>query len=520
MTTRKQIAWYAPRVISLCAALFGIFFFFYYMDILGRSILSVIKLENSPWFTGGKTAAVLFDPVGDDAGFGKLTYPTHEVFTKGSLDLLRYTVHEPIWNVAWAENPQVWQISFSFASGPANARNIRVYIDVDGTLSGRTSTRDELGEGVSFDPSAPWDYCLAIEGTEGSFSSADGSFSEAAVVVLSDDGKDVTVRIPLSDRRLVSLYITPETSHYVFVGGWTPWARDGFVPVARRASSGTGGGAVSFFSPKIYDSLVSEGRSQEADLSAWDEDSFTIPVMYPVRISMRAPAKANAVYGASGERLSELAKLNDEEVALSTATALETWERLSNSATEIPDMDVAHAAFSAGKLAMAEDAFDRVLSRDENNASALAYKGAIVAQTAADASPLSAVEIVSSAYRYLDRAVALAKTPEEILDARISRGNVSMAIPETVFGKAAEGGADFLVAAGIADSPAMAAEMYVNAARCMEAAGKKDEAGSWYREAARRVKGAGDGSLAGASDAGPKVSAWVLLELVKRGYLE
>ena len=513
---RKKIAWCAPRVISLCAALFGIFFFFYYMDILGRSILSVIKLENSPWFTGGKTAVVLFDPVGDDAGFGKLTYPTHEVFSKGSLDLLRYTVHEPIWNAAWADNPQLWQIDFSFASGPAKARNIRVYIDVDGTNSGRTTTRDELGEGVSFDPSAPWDYCLAIEGSEGSFSSADGTFSESAVVVLSDDGKNVTVRIPLSDRRLSSLYIAPETSHYVFVGGWTPWARDGFVPVSRRASSGTGGGAISSFSPKIYDSLVSEGRSQEADLSAWDEDSFSLPVMYPVKISMRAPATANSAYGASGERVSGLAKLNDEEVASSTAAALETYESLTNSSTEVPDMDMAHAAFSAGKLAAAEDAFDRVLSRDENNASALAYKGAIIAQSAADASPLSAVEIVASSYRYLDRAVFLAKTTEEIRDARICRGNVSLAIPETVFGKAAEGGADFLVAAGVADSPAMAAEMYVNAARCMESAGKKDEAGSWYREAARRVKAADDGSLA----AGSKVSAWVLLELVKRGYLE
>lgn len=531
MTARENVAWYAPRIFSLCAAIFGVFFFFYYYDLIGRAILNAAKIEQSPWFTGGKAATVIYDPVGDDTGFGALTYPAHEAFAAGSLDLLRYTVHEPIWNAAWMDDPQIWQIDFAFASGPAEARNVRVYIDADGDASGNGATRDELAEGVSLDPSFPWDYCLAVEGLSGTFSSADGTIDEDVGVVAFNGGKDISVRIPLSDRSLASLYVIPETAHYVFVGGWTPWGKDGFVPVARRASSGTGGGAISSFTPKIYDCLVSDGRSQRDDLSAWDEDSLSPPVMHPVKVRMRAAVTATgglgaslsgAAYGASGERRSALAKLSDEESSAAADAAEKAWETMARDASSIHDIDYAKTAFRAGKVAVAEATLDALLAKNGDDASALAYKGAIVAKRAANASPLLAVEIVADAYRYLDRAVELAKTREETLDARISRASVSMAIPETVFGKAAEGAEDFLAAAKGATDSAMSAEMYFNAARCLEAAGNKGDAGTWYREAARLAKPTAE-RIAGEGSAGTldgSVSAGVVLELVKRGFVE
>lgn len=527
MTAREKLFWYAPRVFSLCAAIFGVFFFFYYYDLIGRAILSATKIEQSPWFTGGKVASVIYDPVGDDTGFGELTYPTHESFLAGSLDLLRYSVHEPIWNAAWMDDPQIWQIDFAFASGPAEVRNIRVYIDADGDASGNGPTRDELAEGVSLDPSFPWDYCLAVEGLAGTFSSADGTIDMTVGVVAQGGGKDISVRIPLSDRRLASLFVLPETVHYVFVGAWTPWGRDGFAPVARRASSGSGGGATSSFTPKLYDCLVSDGRSQRNDLSAWDEDALSSPVMHPVMIKMRAASSSRsssngAAYGASGERLSALAKLSDEETAAAADAAKKVWETLSRDVSSIRDINYAKTAFQAGKVADAEATLDALLVKNGNDASALAYKGAIVAKRAANASPLLAVEIVADAYRYLDRAVALAKTQDEILDARVSRASVSMVIPETVFGKAAEGVEDFLVAAKAAMDSAMTAEMYFNAARCLEVAGNKGDAGTWYREAARLARPTaeritGEGSPDTLERA---VSAGVVLELVKRGYLD
>lgn len=242
-----------------------------------------------------------------------------------------------------------------------------------------------------------------------------------------------------------------------------------------------------------------------------------------MRTASSSRSSSNGVaYGASVERLSALAKLSDEEYAASADAAEKVWDDLSRDSSAIRDINYAKTAFRAGKVAEAETTLDALLVKNGNDPSALAYKGAIVAKRAANASPLLAVEIVAEAYRYLDRAVALAKTQDEILDARVSRASVSMAIPETVFGKAAEGAEDFLVAAKGAPDFAMSAEMYFNAARCLEVAGNKGDAGTWYREAARLARPTAE-RIAGESSAGTldsSVSPGVVLELVKRGYLE
>ena len=138
-----------------------------------------------------------------------------------------------------------------------------------------------------------------------------------------------------------------------------------------------------------------------------------------------------------------------------------------------------------------------------------------------EASPFAAVDIIAEAYRYMDRAVALAKQGDEILTARLNRAYVSKAVPDLVFGKALEGAADFLAAAAEyrsldGDKNSYAGEIasaYLNAALCFDIGGKKEDAGSWYREAARLVSAADNSESS-------RFPASLRLELVKRGYLD
>ena len=416
----KKISWYLPRILTLLLALFGVSFFFMYDDIISRAFQSVAKFETNPGFTGGRVAGVFYDPVGDDHGFGGLLYPTHKDFVAGSLDLVRYTVHEPVYNAQWATFPEYWQLDLSFSSGPNTVRNIRIYIDADRDGAGNTQPRDDMAEGVSFDAASPWDYVVAVHGSDGVIESADGKVKVRLKVTVSNSEKDVSIRIPLADSRLQQFYRVKETAQYVCVGAWTPWGPDGFAPVAQRAASGAGGGSISSLTPKIYDCLVPEGKTQEELLSVWNEDSLDIPVLEPVVVNMHAAS------GISGKNInsklvSELEKLAVDEAAKRGASLNEQCDA-SRDGIEKKGVDAVSAKelsgygkllFSAGKRVDAEKIFDRVLAVEPDNPGALGYKGSLVALRGGEASPLAAVDIVADAYHYLDRAVSLASTPEE-----------------------------------------------------------------------------------------------------------
>lgn len=531
----RDFLWYARRLVALAVALFGVFFFMFYSDVIGRAFQSVARLEADPKFTGGRVAMTAYDPVGDDHGFGSLSYPTHPDFSDGALDLIRYTVHEPVYGAQWSESPEYWQIDLAFASAPQSARNIRIYVDADGDGIGKAEPRDEMAEGVSFDPAFPWDYAIAVAGSSGELVSADGNVTVPVSVTLGGGGKDVSLRVPLSDRRLVSLFAAETTAQYVCVGGWSPWGRDGYLPVASRAASGTGGGATSSLAPKIYDCLAPEGTSQEGMLSSWDEDTLTVPVLYPVIVPMRAAGDGAAVgaaislpglgNGSRAERIASLQKEAEAESQAAKATARALWTSsqgvaASDRSAHVASAEIAVAvlAFEAGLRAEAESAFDRILARDREDATALAYKGSLVALRASEAAPLAAVEIVSESFRYLDRAVSLAQTPDERLAALLNRANVSLSVPESVFGKALAGAGDFLAAAEgyrarVPRPEAELATAYLGAARCFEAGGRDGDAGTWYREAARIVRSLDETGVEG-------VPAALRLELLTRGYLD
>jgi tetratricopeptide (TPR) repeat protein len=528
MTRAQSVAWYARRAVAFALALFSIPLFFFYSDIVARAFQDVANLEVDPAYTGGRVASSFYDPVADDRGFGGLTYPKHERFVAGSLDLVQYAVHEPVYDAKWTSPKDYWQLDLAFASGPADVRNIRIYIGLADGENGAFAPRDDQAEGVAFDPSHPWAYVVAVSGSSGEIVSADGTLKLPAKVSSFDGGKKLTVRVPLSDRRLHAIYEATATAHYVLVGAWSPWGRDGFASVAARAGSGNGGGAPSSLAPKVYDWLAPDGTSQEEILSSWDDDSLEIPVLSPVIVSMRA-GKSFRNTGSPDPRLAEFETLAAAETEAEKAALESAWEACREKAAfdvgsvRVADLaalsEYAVAAFRAGRRDEALAAFNGVLSARPNDPIALAYRGALVSMTARDASPLVAVDIVARAYADLDRAVALSKTPEEIITARMNRASVSQSVPETVFGKALQGAGDWLAAAeslkSLSASDGISREVdlandYANAAICLEAAGKADDAGVWFRESAR---------IANAQPAGSSGAARIRLELARRGLL-
>lgn len=526
----RHVGWYFPRVLALLVALFGISAFFIYSDIMGRAFQSTVKLETNPGFTGGRVADTLYDPMGDDHGYGGLVYPTHKDFAAGSLDLVRLVVHEPVYGAQWVSLPEYWQLDLSFASGPETVRNIRVYVDSDGDGASRATPRDDMAEGVAFDPAYPWNYVIAVHGTEGTIESPDAALRIPLSVSATNSGKDISIRVPLSDRRLQKFYGVQKMALYVCIGAWSPWGHDGFAPVALRAGPGSGGGAVSPLTPKIYDCLAPDGKSQETELSSWNDDSLDIPIIEPVSVRMRANS------GVAGRQV------NEKLVAELTALARDETTGDQKALVKRCDLDRAAlgpggvggatskalcaygaSLFAAGQRADAERVFDRVLSLEPDNPSALGYKGALVAMHGGEASPLAAVDIIARAYRYLDRAVGLASADEDFFAARYTRGNVSMSVPEAVFGKSAQGAGDFLAvaeryrkrqagkAAGSGSFTAEIAEAELDAARCYENAGRNADAELWFTEVARCADSA--------AKSGSALPARTRLELARRGFL-
>ena len=526
-----RVRWYFGGIFAIIVAIVGIIAFFMYSDVISRAFQSVAKIEINPDFIGGRVATRLYDPVGDDHGYGGLVYPTHKDFVPGSLDLVRCEIHEPVYDAKWTAQLDFWQIDLTFREGGAEDRNIRIYLNTENSASdSRTLPRDEQAEGVSFDSAFPWEYVVAVHGTEGRIESADKTLSLQLYVANSNNGKKVIMRIPLEGRRLQSLYSTATVNLYVLIGGWSPWGRDEFLPVARRAAADKGGGAVSSLTPAIYDYLAPNGQSQEKLLSSWNDDELTVPEIVPVTVSLRSVSTKNRnTDSVSSARIAELEKqANAEETTLAKAARTE-WEsaKTSHAVTADVTAELAYAtlAFNANERTEAEPLFDQILSVEPDNPSALAYKGALVAMRGGEAPVLLAVELVGEAYRYLDRAVELAQTPTEIITARMNRGNVSMSVPESVFGKSLEGGEDFIAAANVfrrlntdlSGYQNNIVEAYINAGRCFEAAGKSEDAGTWFREASRlspKVTSKAD------ADFGEKISAASLLELYRRGLIK
>ncbi|MDR2601445.1 MAG: hypothetical protein LBC53_03200 [Spirochaetaceae bacterium] len=263
----------SKRFVVVCGSvvLFGMAAIALYFFVYTPSL----KIENG-------IADELTDPAGDDYGYGELSYPENKQ-RDGSLDLLRYMVHEPVQNSGKSKQKNYWQIDMEFENGTAETeRNIRIYIDADGDGKGATQTKMDFAEGVEFDSEIPWDFVVSAQNGAGTLLSYNTGLTVPLTVTGYQSGKEITIIIPLEEKELQKIYSAKTTWHYVCVGAYQADGRDGF-----------GSAKDSEFIPKLYDILVPPGQEQETVLSAWDEDSFIIPVLKPVMVNMEAANRKN-----------------------------------------------------------------------------------------------------------------------------------------------------------------------------------------------------------------------------------
>lgn len=301
MNTLKKGLYYFQAVLISLICIFGISVFFHNSGFLSTLLARSLHLKIAPSFTGGETAGDFFDDVHDDNGSGILCYPSNTQFKEGSLDLLRYTVHKPVFNAQWQAYPDYWQLDLEYRSGPSDVRNILMYIDCDGDGKGSTETLAEGAENCSFEKTHPWDFAVWICENEGKVYNSDRHFICRTETSVAEDGKKIIVRIPLQNKQLQRIYTAQTTWHYVLTGGFSKWDRGGFLPIEKRRTGSRGGtlqtSQYNLLLPKIYDMLddsPDKNKNQRAQLSSWNKDELTKAVLYPVEVSMKTTfAKEN-----------------------------------------------------------------------------------------------------------------------------------------------------------------------------------------------------------------------------------
>ncbi len=528
--------------VSLAALLFcttGILLSFVFGDNLQSMVNSLLKIKVYEPYIGGKIITSIFDPMHDDKGSGTAVYPANSIFEEGNLDLVLYTVHEPVYHAPWQVVPEYWQLDLEFRTGfkdahnPEYNRTIYVYVDIDNGLSGSIDSLFEQGENISFNPEHPWDYAIAVTGQSGFVYNGEGKKIDSLEVVYSIDGKKVIVRVPLTKKELQKMYAVPVTHHYVLVGAYSPLDHANLLPLSKRKSRTSGGGLVSTLMPKIYDILFDGDQSEM--LSSWNDETFEFAQINPVFVSMQT--SKNESVSVSQKRIQEIEQ--ELEMLLIKNQNYQTEKKESllnqkNPSLEIKE-ELALLALATSDRLTAEKLFNELLQEAPNNPTYIAYLGSLESMKGANASVVAAVEAVNKGYMFLDKAVVLTDgTFEKVkngtasydeiqhrYNALLNRGGNSQSVPNTVFLKAAQGAHDYLEAAEIArlsKSSLLAARCYYDAAICFSLDNKQNDAAVWKRESARIVRSMEDTDSLSLED---KISLRNLqLNLLKEGLLE
>jgi carbohydrate-binding DOMON domain-containing protein len=123
---------------------------------------------------------VLKDPVGDDNGPGAYTYPTDQVYTSGSFDLVELKVTPKGKNVDFdvtvnAKLDDPWRMGVGFA-----VQMVFIHIDVD-HKEGSGFTEGLPGTNVQFAAADAWDYCVVLSPQSSSRVKQEASTKAAAM---------------------------------------------------------------------------------------------------------------------------------------------------------------------------------------------------------------------------------------------------------------------------------------------------------------------------------------------------
>jgi tetratricopeptide (TPR) repeat protein len=465
---------------------------FIHGDWLALQLQHLLRIQVDPAFTGGEVLASFLDPMGDDHGEGALAYPRNAAYQqKGVLDLVRYTVHKPLIGARWAESEDLWQVAISFnrLDNPLDGRQgfshpvIHIYIDLDGAKSGSTETAFPRSELVTFDPEHPWDFVVHVDGfaANGFILSADRTYRDPVTVVVDKSRNAILVRMPLRDPQLKAVLDGRPTYHYVLVGAYDAFTPGNFMRVAAEPGLHNGGGAVGSLTPRVYDLLVPEGKTQETILGSYQEDRAIYAVVPPVEVGLAA-AKRAAVKAIDLARLKAdaMAEARQEE---ERARAVFDQARQRGAA----GLELAVPAFEANNLETAERAIGEALVSDPENAIALAVRGSLTALYAKNArSTAESTRLVMEAFQHLDRAVGLAKNDAERVATAMHRAYVAIAVPEEVFGKSRAGAEDFVRVAEMveATNPVLAARCAYLAGTAYRRTGETERAEIYFARAA------------------------------------
>lgn len=517
----------------------GIISSFMFGDNLQKILNSILKIRVYESYIGGKVINTIFDPLHDDTGSGTAVYPANSFYSEGNLDLVLYTVHEPVYHAPWQAVPEYWQLVLEFRTGfndihsPDYNRSIFIYIDADNDGNGSLMTLFEQGENIRFHPDHPWDYALAVGGNKGAIYNSKVEKIDELEVVYSGDGRKIMVRIPLTKKELQKLYTVEETHHYVLVGAYSPLDYAQLLPIARRRSRTAGGGNIDSLMPKVYDALFDGDHSSM--LSSWNEETFEFAQVNPVSVSM-SPA-ADVILSVSKERIIEIQENISRLLEKNTEIQNQRYTQLKKSGflSVEEQTELALIALGIGDRDTAEIIFTALLKEQPDNPTFLAYRGSLESMKGANASVVAAVEAVNKGYTYLDRAVLLTEgtiekvkngsASEEEVNARfnalLNRGGNSQSVPNSVFIKAAQGALDYLEAAEIArltNNNILAAGCYYDAGVCFHLDDKNNDALVWKREASRLVKMTSDVSALPLEE---QISLLTLkLKLIQEGLLD
>ncbi|MCQ2240707.1 hypothetical protein [Treponema sp.] len=149
--------------------------------------------------------------------------------------------------------------------------------------------------------------------------------------------------------------------------------------------------------------------------------------------------------------------------------------------------DRAYFLFSEGSEDQAEPLFKALVEKNENDPIANAYYGSCLAIRGGKSNVFSAMGLVKKAFVYLDRGVELSTGKESEFEALMNRAEVSVSVPNAVFGKAEQGAMDFIRCAELYEKKTQEAIMsekdklviaycYASAAECHLICKKESEA--------------------------------------------
>lgn len=463
----KKIVYYFMIFLCGFTCLAGISLFFINEDTVQNFMVKSLKLKTSPWLNGGKIAADFFDESCDDNGSGKLNYPHYEQFEKGSLDLIRYTVHKPVYEAVWQQNPEYWQLDLEFKCGIPDVRNIMVYIGAENINGGSTEPLFADAENVKFDIFHPWNFAVWVNKKNGTVYNSSRTLICETENYFRNNGKEIFVRIPLAKKELQKFYTSKVTWHYVVAGGFSEWDKGGFLP--------------SDSDEKIYDLL--DGCSAQVPQS----QQLSSRTFFPVEVKMKDEVSSQNLdfENAVKERYNEFQKQKIIPLDKAQKEPVSFSEKI----------EYAVCVFEQGEYKKAEKLFSELVAEQENSALANAYYGSCLAIRGGNSNVFAAMKLVKQAFVCLDKAVFLCAGSEDEMEVLLNRANVASSVPESVFKKSAVAGADFERIAELYKSCAnfdkdsdekktTLAYYYVCAAENFRKAGRETDAkrNAWYAE--------------------------------------